>query len=73
MIRTWGPFDRHESVYYLSGNRNKRGIVVEFRSEEGRALLRRMALECDVLVENFKPGTLAAMGLDPRRVARHQA
>lgn len=65
MIRTWGPFDRGESVYYLSANRNKRGIAVEFRSDEGRLLLRKMALQSDVLVENFKPGTLSAIGLDP--------
>jgi crotonobetainyl-CoA:carnitine CoA-transferase CaiB-like acyl-CoA transferase len=44
MIRKWGPFDRGESAYYLSGNRNKRGIGVSFRSEEGRGLLREMAL-----------------------------
>ncbi|MDB5592030.1 CoA transferase [Enterovirga sp.] len=65
MIRTWGPFDRGESAYYLSGNRNKRSILVNFRSPEGLALLRRMALASDVVVENFKPGTMAAMGLDP--------
>jgi crotonobetainyl-CoA:carnitine CoA-transferase CaiB-like acyl-CoA transferase len=65
MIRKWGPFDRGESAYYLSGNRNKRGIGVSFRSEEGRGLLREMALKSDVLVENFKPGVLGEMGLDP--------
>ncbi len=65
MIRTWGPFDREESAYYLSGNRNKRSILINFRSAEGLALLRRMALASDVVVENFKPGTMAAMGLDP--------
>jgi len=65
MIRSWGPFQESESAYYLSGNRNKRGIAVDFRSEDGRGLLRKMALECDVLVENFKPGTLSEMGLDP--------
>ncbi len=65
MIRGWGPFDRGESAYYLSGNRNKRGIGVNFRSEEGLGLLRDMALKSDVLVENFKPGVLREIGLDP--------
>jgi crotonobetainyl-CoA:carnitine CoA-transferase CaiB-like acyl-CoA transferase len=64
MIRSWGPFDRGESAYYLSGNRNKRGIGVNFRSEEGRGLLREMALKSDVLVENFRPGVLSEIGLD---------
>ena len=65
MSRTWGPFQDGESAYYLSCNRNKRGIAVDFRSEAGRSLLRSMALQCDVLVENFRPGTLTDMGLDP--------
>lgn len=65
MIRTWGPFDNDQSVYYLSGNRNKRSIAVDFRSAEGRILLRRLALKSDVVLENFKPGTLAKLGLDP--------
>jgi len=65
MIRGWGPFDRGESAYYLSGNRNKRGIGVNFRSEEGRGLLREMALKSDVVIENFKPGVLSEIGLDP--------
>jgi len=63
MSRAWGPFDHGESVYYLSANRNKRAIGVEFRTDVGRALLRRMALASDVVVENFKPGTMARMGL----------
>lgn len=63
MMRQWGPFDRHESVYYLTGNRNKRGIAVDFRSPEGLELIKSLALECDVVVENFKPGAMASMGL----------
>lgn len=63
LIRSWGPFDQNESVYYLSTNRNKRGLCVNFRSDEGRKVLRDLALDSDVLIENFKPGTLADMGL----------
>ncbi|MFH1557083.1 MAG: CaiB/BaiF CoA-transferase family protein, partial [Pseudomonadota bacterium] len=68
MIRTWGPFDRDQSAYYLSGNRNKRSIALNFRSPEGLALLREMALKSDVVIENFKPGTLAKLGLDPQEL-----
>ena len=63
MIRQWGPFDEDISVYYLSANRNKKGIGVDFRNPEGLAFIRRLALECDIVVENFKVGTMASMGL----------
>jgi crotonobetainyl-CoA:carnitine CoA-transferase CaiB-like acyl-CoA transferase len=63
MIRQWGPFDRDISVYYLSANRNKKGIGVDFRNPEGLALIRELALKSDVVVENFKVGTMEAMGL----------
>ena len=63
MIRTWGPFDRGISSYYLSTNRNKRGIALDFRHPQGVQLLARLAAKSDVLVENFKPGTMESMGL----------
>jgi len=61
MIRAWGPFDRGIGVYYLSVNRNKRSLALDFRNPEGLRLLRRLASQVDVLVENFKPGTVEAM------------
>jgi crotonobetainyl-CoA:carnitine CoA-transferase CaiB-like acyl-CoA transferase len=64
MIRQWGPFDRGTSAYYLSGNRNKRGMAVDFRKPRALEVLRGMALQCDVLVENFRTGAAEAMGLD---------
>ena len=64
MSRDWGPFDREISTYYLSANRNKKSVAVDFRKPEGLALLKKMALESDVLVENFRVGTLDKMGLD---------
>ena len=64
MIRNWGPFDRGTSAYYLSGNRNKRGIALNFRDPAALGILRAMAVQCDVLVENFRPGAMEAMGLD---------
>lgn len=64
MSRDWGPFDREISTYFLSANRNKKSIAVDFRKPEGLALIKSMALESDVLVENFRVGTLADMGMD---------
>lgn len=69
MIRQWGPFDHDISIYYLSANRNKKGIGVDFRNAEGLALIRQMALNSDVVVENFKVGTMAAMGLAYEQLA----
>jgi crotonobetainyl-CoA:carnitine CoA-transferase CaiB-like acyl-CoA transferase len=63
MIREWGPFDRGTSAYYLSGNRNKRGIAVNFRDPAALDLLRELAGSCDVVVENFRTGAMEAMGL----------
>ena len=63
--RAWGPpFAAGESAYYLCINRNKRGMVVNLKTEEGREILRDLAMKSDVLVENFRPGTLARYGLD---------
>lgn len=63
MARQWGPFCKDISVYYLSANRNKKSLAVNFRSPEGLALLKKLALASDVVVENFKVGTMEQMGL----------
>ncbi|HWC23872.1 MAG TPA: CoA transferase, partial [Flexivirga sp.] len=57
-----GPDD---SGYFVNFNRNKRSLALNLRSAEGPELLRRLAAEADVVVENFSPGTLAKWGLDP--------
>lgn len=63
--RAWGPpFAAGESAYYLCVNRNKRGMVVDLKTEDGRETLQDLARVSDVLVENFRPGTLARYGLD---------
>lgn len=64
MSRIWGPHSEGEGIYYLSINRNKRNIAVDFRSPEGLSVLRDLAEKADVVVENFKPGTCKDMGLD---------
>lgn len=63
MIRGWGPFLSGISVYYLSVNRNKRSLALNFRATGAMTLLAEMAAVADVLVENFKPGTMESMGL----------
>ena len=64
MIRAWGPFHSGIGVFYLSVNRNKRSLAVDFRHPKGLELLERLACESDVLVENFKPGTADRLGID---------
>jgi len=66
--RTWGPPwaegpAGRESAYYLSVNRNKRSVAADLKSEDGKALVRRLAADADVVVENFAPGTLEREGL----------
>ena len=63
--RAWPPFEGAHSLYFDSVNRNKSSIAIDFYSPEGAALLRSMALDADVVIENFKPGTMTEMGLDP--------
>jgi len=63
--RSWGPpFAEGESAYYLCVNRNKRSIVVDFKMDEGRRFIHELITQSDVLVENFRPGTLARFSLD---------
>jgi crotonobetainyl-CoA:carnitine CoA-transferase CaiB-like acyl-CoA transferase len=63
MSRLWGPFDHGISTYFLSTNRNKRGLALNFRDPGAPALLQRMAAQCDVVVENFRPGAMENLGL----------
>jgi crotonobetainyl-CoA:carnitine CoA-transferase CaiB-like acyl-CoA transferase len=61
--RTWGPFGSNGSAYYSGINRNKRHAAVDFSKQEGRDLLLRMLEGADVLIHNFKAGTLERWGL----------
>ena len=69
--RSWGPpylkdeagLDTSESAYYLSANRGKRSVGIDIATAEGQSLVRRLATQADVLVENFKVGGLARYGL----------
>ena len=62
--RQWGPpFIAGESSYFLSVNRNKRSITLDLKSSLGLEALRRLVRSADVLVENFRPGTMERLGL----------
>ncbi len=62
--RHWGPpFVGGEAAYYLSCNSSKRGLTVDLSRHEGRELVRRLAARADVVLENFKAGTMEAWGL----------
>lgn len=68
--RNWPPFDSDgRSLYYDSVNRNKRSMSIDFYSEEGREKLELLITHADVLVENFKFGTLEAMGFGPAKLS----
>jgi crotonobetainyl-CoA:carnitine CoA-transferase CaiB-like acyl-CoA transferase len=70
--RAWGPpylrdadgRDTSEAAYFLSANRNKRSITIDFTQPEGQQRVRELVQRADVLIENFKVGGLAAYGLD---------
>jgi crotonobetainyl-CoA:carnitine CoA-transferase CaiB-like acyl-CoA transferase len=62
--RGWGPpFVGSDAAYFFALNRNKRSIEVDLKSEEGVATIRRLAADADVLIENFRPGLVAELGL----------
>ncbi|AZL66323.1 CaiB/BaiF CoA transferase family protein [Pseudomonas oryziphila] len=70
--RAWGPpflkdsrgENTSEAAYYLSANRNKRSVTIDFTQPEGQRLVRELAAKSDIVIENFKVGGLAAYGLD---------
>jgi formyl-CoA transferase len=63
-LRGLQPFDREESLLWASLSRNKRSVTLDLRQDEGRELFMRLVAEHDVLLENFRPGTLDRWGLD---------
>src|SRR6201986_58383 len=63
-VRDWGPpFHGEDAAYFVGINRNKRSIGLDLASEGGRAVLMKMLENADVLIENFKPGTLDKWGI----------
>jgi crotonobetainyl-CoA:carnitine CoA-transferase CaiB-like acyl-CoA transferase len=69
--RAWGPpYVEGESAYYLAINRNKRSIVLDLKTASGRHAARRLAEKADVIVENFKPGTMERLGLSYEELSK---
>ncbi len=63
------PFLDGQSIYFMSVNRNKRSLTLNLKSEQGKALFRRLVETADVLVENNRPGVMARLGFDYPRLA----
>ncbi len=62
-VREYEPAIDGESFYYMVFNRNKRGVTLNTRTQQGKTLLRQLVQSADVLVENYRPGTMEKMGL----------
>lgn len=67
-VREIGPFVHGQSTYFGSVNRNKRGIVLDLKSTEGKHALAKLIEKSDVLVENFRAGVLAKLGFDEAKL-----
>jgi crotonobetainyl-CoA:carnitine CoA-transferase CaiB-like acyl-CoA transferase len=61
--RGWPPFAGGESTYFMSVNRNKKSITLNLKAPEGREILKKLAKKSDVLLENFRTGTMEKLGL----------
>ena len=63
--RAWGPpWVGDQSAYFLAANRNKRSITVDLKAAEGRQIIHALAAQSDVVIENFKVGGVAKLGID---------
>jgi formyl-CoA transferase/CoA:oxalate CoA-transferase len=68
--RAWGPpFQGGETAYFLSVNRNKESLTLDLKSDAARIVIQRLLARADVVVENFRPGAMARLGLDYASVA----
>jgi crotonobetainyl-CoA:carnitine CoA-transferase CaiB-like acyl-CoA transferase len=63
--RAWGaPLPGGETAYFVTLHRNKKGIALDLKHSEGKALLFRLVEKCDVVLENYRPGVLRKLGVD---------
>ena len=67
-LRNWRLLRNGTSVWWQVQSRNKRSLALDLRQPEAQAIVRRLAAEADVLVENFRPGALEGWGLDPQEL-----
>lgn len=68
--RGFGPFVNKKSAYYVSINRNKKSVVVDIKKDEGKEIIRDLIKISDVLVENFRPGTMEKLGFSYEEVSK---
>jgi crotonobetainyl-CoA:carnitine CoA-transferase CaiB-like acyl-CoA transferase len=68
--RSWPPFVGGEATYFMSVNRNKQSLTLNLKAPEGRAILTRLARRSDVVLENFRAGTMDRLGLGHKRLAK---
>lgn len=72
--RSWGPpftaGDEGQSAYFLCANRGKRSVTIDLKSPDGQAAVRKLAVESDILLENFKVGRAERLGIDYPRLHR---
>lgn len=61
--RAFGPYKNGESAYFMSINRNKESITLNLKAPEGKEILKELVKQVDILVENFRPGTMEKLGL----------
>lgn len=61
--RGFGPYINNESAYFMSINRNKKSITLNLKTKEGKEIFKKLVKNVDVVVENFKPGTMEKLGL----------
>ncbi|MFZ2957146.1 MAG: CaiB/BaiF CoA-transferase family protein [Candidatus Ozemobacteraceae bacterium] len=61
--RTFGPFIKEESAYFMSINRGKKSVTLNLKSSRGKELLKQLIKDADVIIENFKPGVMDKLGL----------
>ena len=62
--RNFGPFKNGFSLYFMSINRGKKSVTLNLKSDQGKSIFRQLVKESDILVENFRPGTMKRYGLD---------
>ena len=61
--RSYGPYRNGESVYYANLNRNKKGITLNLKTEEGKKIFLELVNKADILLENYRPGVMERLGL----------
>jgi crotonobetainyl-CoA:carnitine CoA-transferase CaiB-like acyl-CoA transferase len=68
--RAWPPFVEGEATYFMAVNRNKRSVTLNLKAPEGRAIFQKLVRKSDVVLENFRTGTMERLGLGARALAR---